>query len=293
MGTLTWTSRRPMLTAIEILWRWLFGIPATWLVYREGLRVLAAVPWRSTGIESVTVNQMLTDPLRASITLANFAGMILPGVAHVAIWLGPLLLCGWIASSAVGRTVLLKRMNPKLHSMPLTLLTLQAIRLVPLLAIGTAWWAGLQILARSTVLDPIANGAEPQMMVYVGGVIVLSLGLFVVAAVIGWVFSAAPILAMRDGIGPLASLREVLRMQHVRGSLVEINMVLSVVKIMLLVLALAFSAFPLPFANVMTEGYLLFWSIAVAVWYFAASDFFHVTRLAGYLHLCTAQLDTV
>lgn len=285
MGTVTWVWRRPLLTVIEVLWRWVFGIPALWLVYRACSNVLGAVPWQSTHIESLTVNQLLTDPLRASITLADFAGMILPGITQAALWLGPVLLCAWILISTLGRTVLLKRMDPQLHRKPGTLLLLQAIRLLPLLVIGATWWFGLQTLAHKVVLEPIANGEEPQMMVYVGGAIILSLGLFVLAAGVGWIFSAAPILAMRNNTGAAQSLRDVLHLQHLRGSLFEINMVLSVVKIMLLVLAMAFSAFPLPFANVITEEYLLFWSAVVGVWYFASSDFFHVARLSGYLRL--------
>lgn len=285
VGTLTWTVKRPMLTAIEILWRWIFGIPALWLMYREGSRVLAAVPWQSTGIAGLTINELLTDPLRASVTLANFASMVLPGAMQAALWLGPLLLGAWIVISTAGRTLLLLRMDHALKTRPATLVCLQAIRLLPLVLIAALWWFGLQSLARIAILNPIANGGEPQMMLYVGGVIVLSLGLFVLASAVGWVFSAAPIVAMRDGSGPLTSLRDVVRLRNVRGSLVEINMVLSIVKIMLLVLAMAFSAFPLPFVTYMTEEYLLFWTALVAVWYFACSDFFHVARLAGYVHL--------
>ena len=272
-----------------MLWRWAFGIPALLLVYWSGSRVLAAVPWRTTGIEAVTVNQLLTDPLRASVALADFGGLVLPAMAHTALWLGALLLAAWILLSTLGRMVLLRRMDRRLKGSLGTLLLLQAIRLLPLFAIAAAWWFGLQALARKVILDPISNGGEPQMMVYVGGAIVLSLGLFVLAGAIGWIFSAAPILSMRDGTGALPSLRAVWHLGHRRSSLLEINMVLSVVKIMLLVLAMAFSAFPLPFANVITQQYILFWSAFIGVFYFIGSDFFHVARLAGTLRLLEAS----
>ncbi len=87
------------------------------------------------------------------------------------------------------------------------------------------------------------------------------------------------------GTGRARRWRRRLRLQNVRASLFEINMVLAVVKIMLLVLALAFSAFPLPFANVITEGYIVFWSAVITVWYLAASDLFHVARLRAYCTL--------
>ncbi len=285
VGTLTWTVRRPTLTLIEIAWRWLFGVPALLLLYRAGSGVLDAVPWRSTGVQNVTVNQLLTDPLRASVALANFAGLILPGLLHVALWMAPLLLAAWVLLSAAGRAILLRRMDRSLRNRFATLLLLQFLRLLPLIAIAAMWWFGLQALARHTILMPIESGGEPEMMVYVGGVIVLTLGLFLFASAIGWIFSAAPILAMRNGTGALASMRDALHLRFLRGSMMEINLVLSVVKIMLLVLAMAFSAFPLPFVTVITEQYVFFWSLVVGVWYCATSDFFHVTRISGYLHL--------
>ena len=56
-------------------------------------------------------------------------------------------------------------------------------------------------------------------------------------------------------------------------------------KIALLVLAMVFSATPLPFESVTTPGFLAWWSAGVAVLYLLASDFFHVARLLGYLEL--------
>ena len=285
VGTLTWTWKRPALTLIEIAWRWIFGAPALWICYQQGARLLAGVPWQTTGVAAISVNQLLTDPMTASVTLAAFAGMILPGLLRTAAWAAPLLLVYWVLVSTAGRTLLLRRMDPALRTRPGTLLTLQFVRLLPLLAIAALWWFGLQLLARTAVLAPIESGGEPHIMTYVGGAIVLSLGLFLLAAASGWIFSIAPILSMRDGTGVLQSLRDALHLRHLRGSLMEINLVLSVVKIMLLVLAMAFSAFPLPFASVMTDGLILLWSALVGLWYFASSDFFHVTRLTGYLHL--------
>ncbi len=285
MSVLTYVWSHPSLTAIEIAWRWAFGIPAIHLLVRTGSSVLDAVPWTTTGIGSISANQLLTDPMQSATAMVAFAAMVGPGVWRAMQWLGPLLLVWWIVLSTVGRTFLLRRLDTRLHPRPGTLLLLQVLRLVPILALGAAWWFGLQGLATFAIVNPILQGGEPQMMVYVAGVIVLSLGLFVAAAGVGWVFTAAPVLAMRDGQRPWQALVATARLRHLRGSLFEINMVLAVVKIMLLVLALAFSAFPLPFANVMTEGYILFWSALITVWYFAASDMFHVARLRAYCTL--------
>ena len=289
VANLSWLRERPLLTLIEVAWRWCFGIPALLLVYREGSRVFDAVPWRGTGIQNISVNQLLTDPLSASTALANFAAVVGPGLYHAAAWLVPLLLVAWAIVSGIGRSALLRRMDGALQSRPLTLIVLQLLRILPLTVAFAAWWIGLRGLANRTILQPIAAGGDPQMMLYVGGAIVLTLGVFVVAALSGWVFSMAPLLAMIHGTGTVRSLRDAFRIGPLRGSLIEINLVLGIVKIALLVLAMVFSACPLPFQSVMTDEFLFWWNVVVAIWYFLASDFFHVARLSAYLRMWQAS----
>jgi hypothetical protein len=66
---------------------------------------------------------------------------------------------------------------------------------------------------------------------------------------------------------------------------VEINLVMGIVKIALVVLAMVFSACPLPFESIATPDFMAHGYIAVGVWYLVASDFFHVVRLAAYEQL--------
>ena len=51
-------------------WRWLFGIPALWLLYREGTKILAAAPLESTGILQFS----LQDPWKAAVVLSGYGG---------------------------------------------------------------------------------------------------------------------------------------------------------------------------------------------------------------------------
>ena len=67
------------------------------------------------------------------------------------------------------------------------------------------------------------------------------------------------------------------------GKLFEINLVMGIVKIALVVLAMVFSATPLPFETYATQTFLLGWWAGVTVLYLLASDFFHVVRAAAYL----------
>jgi hypothetical protein len=95
---------------------------------------------------------------------------------------------------------------------------------------------------------------------------------------------------MARGTGILQSLRAAARLKGLRGELVEINLVMGIVKIALLVLAMVFSACPLPFETVTTPGFLAWWWAGVALLYLLGSDFFHVARLVAYLTLLRASV---
>ncbi|MEG9431610.1 hypothetical protein [Terriglobus sp. ADX1] len=289
VATLTQVRNHPSWVLLELTWRWLFGIPAVAIVYVQASKVFASVPWRATNIEALTVNQLLTDPMKASATIADFAAIVLPGLLHIASWLAPVMLVAWAIVSGAGRTLVLRRMDATLQPRIGTMIALQLLRILPLAALCIVWFFGVQALGRWTIVNPIANGGDPIIMGYVGGVIVLTLGLFVVSALIGWIFSLAPLLSVLNGTGVGGSISQSIRTGGLRSGLIEINLVLGIVKIALMILAVVFSACPLPFQTELTDQFLFYWNCAVAVWYFIASDFFHVARLAGYLQLIRPQ----
>lgn len=289
VANLSWLRQRPALTLIEVAWRWLFGVPAILLLYREGSRALGAVPWQATGVQNVSANQLLTDPAAAATRIASFFALLLPAALHAATWLAPLLLVLWAVVSGLGRALLLRRMDPAMRFRPLSLVILQLLRLIPLVGALVVWWVGVQWLGTRTITGPIAAGGEPAIMLYVGGVIALTLLLFALSAAVGWMFSMAPILSTHNSTSVVRSLRDALRMGGLRSGLVEVNLVLGVVKIALLVLAMVFSASPLPFQAVASDSFLFWWNVAVAIWYCLASDFFHVARLSSYLRLWQAR----
>jgi hypothetical protein len=65
----------------------------------------------------------------------------------------------------------------------------------------------------------------------------------------------------------------------------EINLVMGIVKLALVVLAMVFSAIPLPFESVMQGTALYLWWVGVSVLYVIASDFFQVARLVAFVKL--------
>jgi hypothetical protein len=273
--------KRPSLTALEVLWRWAFGAPALALVATQALRV-----WRKAQIDTTALRQIsLLDPMSAAATLTQAGMQLLPPLLQVAEWLAPLLLVAWIVVSSFGRVLVLRRFDAQLHARPVTLMLLQAARMAALLGGFALWFASMQAAAVVALNGPIAAGHDPDLVLYCAIVIIATLGMFTLWAIVSWVFSVAPLLAMLGNLGAAASLAAAFRLGTLRSKLVEINLVMGIVKIALIVLAMVFSACPLPFESVATTQFMAWWYAAVTVLYLIASDLFHVVRLVAYLEL--------
>ena len=294
VGTLSSTWRRPTLIGIEVGWRWLVGIPALALIYTQVHRALLAATQGTLdparlGLDKALLNDpvgaLAGDPLGAAGKFSGAISILHPYLAHFAVWLVPLLLAAWIVVSSFGRTLVLRRAEPAMHARPATLMGLQAIRAAALLLVFGLWYKGIAAAGAADVVAPVALHQEPNLILFCASVIVLSIGLFTAWAFAGWFFTVAPLLAMLRNLGPAGSLRGAFRLGPLRGKLVEINLVLGVVKIALIVLAMVFSATPLPFESFTTPGFLAIWWAGVGVLYLLWSDFFHVARLIGYLAL--------
>ncbi len=279
--TLSECWSRPSLTGLEILWRWLYGAPALVLVLHVAKGILSGVPLNTEALKSMS----LLDPMRFAATLAEATQALWPPVSRAAVWVAPLLLAVWVVWSSLGRTVVLRRMDSRLHARPLTVMVLQLIRVIALAGTFLLWFACVRWGAEVTVTGPLAHGGEPNLVGYFALAIVSTLGLFTLWLISSWFLSVAPLLAMLRNLGPVASLIAAMRLGPVKGKLMEVNLVLGIVKIALLVLAMVFSATPVPFESVATPEFLRQWWIFVSLLYFIASDFFHVARMLAYLKL--------
>ena len=282
--TLSACWKRPSLTALEVLWRWVYGIPALLVLRYEGLKILQETSVDYAALRSMTV----LDPMAAAGTVAKAMMALLPPMLNVALWLAPLLVVVWVVVSAVGRTVVMRRVDGRLHARLGTLIVLQAVRVVALVGSFLVWFWGMEWAAGLTVTGPIAVGGEPNLVGYFALAIVGTLVLFVAWAVVSWALAVAPLLAMLRGLGVWGSLAAAFQVGPLKAKLVEINLVMGIVKIALLVLALVFSASPLPFESVTTPEFLFWWWMFVTGVYFVASDFFHVARQVAYLQLWRA-----
>ncbi len=292
--TLSACWRRPAVTALEVAWRWVYGIPALWLVVWQGRKALLVATRGTLDPAQIGLDRaLLNDPVGAltadTMGAAGKVGLafeqLYPALLKPALWVVPLLVLGWVVASSVGRTVVLRRVDGAMHRRIGTLMVLGLTRAGALLALFVGWFFGISRAAQATVTTPLAHGSEPNLVAFCAAVILLSLGLFTAWSAASWVLSVAPLVAMLRNVGVVASLQGASRLGPLRGKLVEVNLVLGIVKIALVVLAMTFSATPLPFQTVTTPEFLACWWAAITVLYLLWSDFFHVARLVSYLSL--------
>ena len=161
----------------------------------------------------------------------------------------------------------------------MTLILLQLLRISALVAVCVGWYRAIGWAAEATL-----SSAAPNLVAWSAWVICLTLGIFVLWALLSWIFSIAPLLAMLEGTGVCRSLARSLRLGPLTAKLVEVNLVLGIVRLALIVLAMVFSAIPLPFEADMTGTALYAWWALVTLLYLVACDFFQVARLAAFVH---------
>ena len=261
--------KKPNLLGWELLWRWGFGLPAVAILCYQGIRIAGHVNLSRLS---------LSDPVEAGQQLALAAAAIKPEITRVLTWLGPLLAVSWAIASGLGRNAVMQRIDPRLRPAPFTLIVLQLLGMTALVAVCLGWYSALRWAADSTLDTP-----TPNLVAWSAWVICLSLGIFVLWALLSWIFSIAPLLAMLEGSGVFSSLANSLHLGELRSKLVEVNLVLGIVRLALIVLAMVFSAIPLPFTADMTGTPLYLWWAFVTLLYLLASDFFQVARLAAFV----------
>jgi hypothetical protein len=244
----------------------------------EGLRIYAATSARlvAAGIDQLSV----MDPEHAAEITSDIYAILTPPIVHTAYWLIPVALLAWAIVSGIGRNAVLRRYDPSLPRRWATLSVLQLLRVVFLGGSFVFWFSAVQWAANYSL-----SGDEPNLVAYCALVICLSLGTFTLWALVSWVFSIAPLLVLLEGRGVGSSLLRSLRLGPLTGKLVEINLIMGIIKLALVVLAMVFSAIPLPFASSMEGPPLYAWWAIVSVAYLVASDFFQVARLVAFVKL--------
>jgi hypothetical protein len=268
--------RRPSLIAIEVAWRWLFGIPFLLVCWRQAQQILAAYPVDSSAFASLDTQ----NPWVAAAQISSGISFYAPHVLAVLRWLLPAAAMVWIVVSGVGRGLLLKRMDARMRFRPFTMMGTQGAWLGLFALAVWGWLRSMQWVA-ATHIDV---AGEPDLVGYFIWAIFLSLGFFTAFALSSWPLSITPLLVLRENRSIAPAMRESLRLgKPFTGKLIEINLVLGIVKLALIVVAMVFSAAPLPFSDELGEGAMHAVAAASVVFYLVANDFFQVVRLRAFL----------
>ncbi len=276
VGVMGAVWKQPSLTALEVGWRWLAALPLLWLLWRNSAAALQRVALNKTGLESLT----FLEPVRSAGILAQQGRLYAPLLRHAALVWGPLAVCVWGVLAALGRTAVLRRAEPALQPRLAVMTVFALARGAAFLLLLVGWLAGCLEAVRFTVIRPGQQGAEPNVVLLTALAVGLTLAAFLIWSLLVWLLDLPPLQAMAGTPVPGAPQR-----QQLRSKLIETNLVMGIVRVALLVLAMTFSASPLPFQSQETQGFITFWWIGVGVLYLFASDFFHVVRRVTYLRL--------
>ena len=280
----------PSLTLIEVAWRWLFGVPFLMVAWGQLQLILARIPPSSVGLDRLDFQ----NPWLSSVLLAEAVSRYEPAVVGALRWLLPVGVLCWAIVSALGRMALLARLNSLdgqrargsfARQLPGVIL-LQAVWMLALLGCLWLWYRGVGWAAATH----ITIGAQPDLVGYLIWLIFLSLGVYVLWALLSWTLAVGPLLLLLESdVGSGASMRAFFRSfrlgRALSGKLMEVSLVLAIVKIMLIVLDMVFSAAPLPFADTFGPDALHVLYVVVFVAFLVANDFFHVVRVRSFVGL--------
>lgn len=271
-----WVFKRPLLTALEIAWRWLFGIPLLLVCWLQAQHILRVLPLQASGFNQIDSQNPWVAVVQIGMVWLKYQPYIL-AVLH---WLIPVAALVWIIVAGLGRNVVLQRLEPGLPFRPLALMGLHAAWLVLLGAISWGWFQAIHWAA----VTHISPTGEPDLVGYAIWVIFLSLGVFSLWAVISWPVAIAPLLVVLEDCSPVEALRRSFKLgKTFTSKLMEINLVMGIVKMMLIVLAMVFSAAPLPFSDELGPDALHAITAGAVVFYLVASDYFQVVRLKSFI----------
>jgi len=268
--------RRPTLVAIEVAWRWLFGIPFLLVCWRQAQQILAAYPVDSSAFASLDTQ----NPWVAAAQISSGISFYEQPVLAVLLWLLPAAAMVWIVVSGLGRGLLLQRIDARMCFRPFTMMGSQGAWLGLFALAVWGWLRSMQWIAATH----INVSGEPDLVGYFIWAIFLSLGFFTAFALASWPLLVAPLLVQRENRSIVSALRESLSLgKPFTGKLIEINLVLGIVKLALIVVAMVFSAAPLPFSDELGSDALHLISAASVAFYLLANDFFQVVRLKAFL----------
>lgn len=267
-----WMLRHPAVVALEVGWRWLFGIPFLLVCLTRLKHVLTVLTPEQAGLTNINPQ----NPWIAAAQLSRVWWQYEPLVAHELRLIASIAVLAWLVISACGRNLTLKLTSPEVRFRPAAMMLLQAGWLAVIGLVCWGWFRSVGWVAATH----FRGESEPDLIGFSIWLIFLSLGFFTVWALLGWVVSVAPVLMLMEDISPTSALKLALRLgRPFTSELFEIGMVMGIVNLALIVVAMVLSAAPLPFSDLLGGDALHVVWAGATVFYLIAHDYFQVVRL--------------
>jgi len=275
--------RDPALFLIEILWRWSFIIAACFLVASVSAILLGPLhignAWDSASRSR--------DPQRMG-QLALMVLLILgvkAVIAAIAIPLAIALL--WSILSALGRFVTVRRLRAGLTSLRFrSLLALQILR-------GFITWFSLVLLAAAILGETLiaTRGPQPDLVLFY---VMMTPTAVLIAAfwlVCNWYLSLAAIFGREEHTfrGAIRQARQTVRLQ--RPDFAGTGFVFLLLRIVLLLVVVAICGLTSGMAGTAPQNYFVLLIVVLLV-YLAVAYFFYMSRMAAYLALAAARVES-
>ena len=270
------THQNPAIVAIEIAWRWSFGLIAT-ILFVLGTKALLTGLQLSEGDEQALhghdptmIAAALTHILQQGGVLQRLFGIM----AAVAI---PSAIV-WIIAATLGRADTLRRLMPASNRNTGAILALTVSRAVLLLFGVLAWYVWMVLCALVTMTG------EPNYPLYL---LLSMLALPVIAIVWGilnWILSLAPVIAVRDGSSAWKSYSDTIRVvRGRRGEFTSVSTWLGLPRLAAMTVALMVAVVVLIAIGSVVVGSVALTIITLA--YCAFADYLYVVRLAAYAQI--------
>jgi hypothetical protein len=270
---MSWMLRHPQVVALEVGWRWLFGIPFLLVCWKRLQNVLAIISPEDAGLTRINAQ----NPWIAAGELSRAWSHYEPLVAHEVRSLVPIAALAWILISACGRNLALKMTETRIRFRPASMLLLQTAWLI---VFGGICWGWFRSVSWAASTHFTGGASEPDLIGFAIWLIFLSLGFFTIWALLGWIVSVAPVLMLLENCSAPSALRLAFRLgRPFTSELFEIGMVMGIVNLALIVVAMVLSAAPLPFSDVLGGGALHVVWAGATVFYLIAHDYFQIVRL--------------
>jgi hypothetical protein len=272
--------RDPAVFLLEILWRWSFAISALFLIFVTGVLLLGPLnvgPSLSLALNSRDASKL--GIVLLSIVL-RLGGKLIAAVVIVPVVIALI----WSLLSAAARRIIVRRLRSA--QPPLGFRAMLALQLLRAFVFWLACNLLMGSVAGAIYIATLRSKADPVMFnLFAAPAIVLIGTLWLV---FNWYLTVSGFFGRKGQSFRQAfrQARQTVRLQ--RSDFAGSGFVFLLLRFVLLLIVFAVCGLTASMVAAVPEGYFVL-AVALALLYFAASDFLYISRMAAYLALAAAH----